>query len=116
MDDYEKALTVSLTDQPMTLLCAYHGGARGVAGILDVARTHHFSVARRQGQWEVFEPPELDRPNEKIRRRDEEQLRKSEERFRAVFEIAVSTMPMTSGARRERWSMSSQIELPCRRH
>src|SRR5438105_4543824 len=103
MDDYEKALTVSLTDQPMTLLCAYHGGARGVAGILDVARTHHFSVARRQGQWEVFEQPELDRSNEKIRRRDEEQLRKSEERFRAVFENSAVGLVLQSGDRRGRF-------------
>src|SRR5256712_13967529 len=83
----------------MTLLCAYHVGARGVAEILDVARTHHFSLARRQDQWELFEPPELDRPNEKTRRRDEEQLRKSEERWRAVFENSAVGIVLQSGDR-----------------
>ncbi len=101
--DYEKALSESLTDQPMTLLCAYHVGARGVAEILDVARTHHFSLARRQEQWEVFEPPELDRPNEKTRRRDEEQLRKSEERWRAVFENSAVGIVLQSGDRSGRF-------------
>ena len=101
--DYEKALSETLLGQPMTLLCAYHVGARRVAEILDVARTHHFSVARRQGQWEVFEQPELDRPNEKIRRRDEEQLRKSEERFRAVFENSAVGIVLQSGDRSGRF-------------
>lgn len=94
--DYEKALSESLTDQPMTLLCAYPVGARGVAEILDVARTHHFSLARRQGQREVFEPPELDR-------RDEEQLRKSEERWRAVFENSAVGIVLQSGDRSGRF-------------
>jgi len=101
--DYEKALSESLTDQPMTHLCAYPVGALGVAEILDVARTHHFSLARRQGQREVFEPPELDRPNEKIRRRDEEQLRKSEERWRAVFENSAVGIVLQSGDRSGRF-------------
>src|SRR5712664_178277 len=87
----------------MTLLCAYPVGARGVAEILDVARTHHFSLARRQGQWEVFEPPELDRPNEQIRRRDEEQLRKSEERWRAVVENSAVGIVLQSGDRSGRF-------------
>ena len=101
--DYEKALSESLTDQSMTLLCAYPVGARGVGEILDVARTHHFSLARRDGQWEVFEPPELDRPNEKIRRRDEEQLQKSEERWRAVFENSAVGIVLQSGDRSGRF-------------
>lgn len=100
--DYEKALTESLMGQPMTLLCAYHVGARRVAEILDVARMHHFSLARRQGQWEVFEPPELDRPNAKTRRR-EEQLRKSEERFRAVFENSAVGIVLQTGDRSGRF-------------
>jgi len=100
--DYEKALTESLMGQPMTLLCAYHVGARGVAEILEVARTHHFSLARRQGQWEVFEPPALDRSNAKTRRR-EEQLRKSEERFRAVFENSAVGIVLQTGDRSGRF-------------
>ena len=101
--DCEKALSESLTDQPMTLMCAYPVGARGVAEILDVARTHHFSLARRHGQWEVFEPSELDRPNEKMRRRDEEQLKKSEERWRAVFENSAVGIVVQSGDRHGRF-------------
>jgi PAS domain S-box-containing protein len=101
--DYEKALSESLTDQPTTMLCAYHVGARGVAEILDVARTHHFSLARRQEQWEVFEPPEIDRPDEKMRRRDDEQLRKSEERWRAVFENSAVGLVLQSGDRSGRF-------------
>jgi MEDS: MEthanogen/methylotroph, DcmR Sensory domain/PAS domain len=101
--DFEKALSESLTDQRMTLLCAYPVGARRVAEILDVARTHHFSLARRQGQWEVLESSELDRPTEKIRRRDEKQLRKSEERWRAVFENSAVGIVLQSGDRSGRF-------------
>jgi PAS domain S-box-containing protein len=101
--DYEKALSESLTDQSMTLLCADPVGARGVGEILDLARTHHFSLARRLGQWEVFEPPELDRPNDKIRRHDEEQLQKSEERWRAVFENSAVGIVLQSGDRSGRF-------------
>ena len=101
--DYEKALSESLMGRPMTVLCAYPLGACGVAEILEVARTHHFSLARRNGRWEVFEPPELDRPIEKIRRRDEEQLRKSEERWRAVFENSAVGIVLQSGDRSGRF-------------
>jgi PAS domain S-box-containing protein len=93
--DYEKALSESLVDQSMTMLCAYPVQARGVAEILDVARTHDFSLARRHGQWEVFE--------EKIRRRDDEQLRKSEERWRAVFENSAVGIVLQSGDRHGRF-------------
>jgi PAS domain S-box-containing protein len=101
--DYEKTLSESLSDQPITLLCAYPVGARGVAEILDVARTHHFSLARRQGQWEVFEPSELERQNETLRRSEEEQLRKSEERWRAVFENSAVGIVVQSGDRNGRF-------------
>jgi PAS domain S-box-containing protein len=93
--DYEKALSESLVDQSMTMLCAYPVQARDVAEILDVARTHDFSLARRHGQWEVFE--------EKIRRRGDEQLRKSEERWRAVFENSAVGLVLQSGDRHGRF-------------
>jgi PAS domain S-box-containing protein len=93
--DYEKALSESLIDQPITWLCAYPVEARGIAEILDVARTHDFSLARRHGQWEVFD--------EKIRRRDDEQLRKSEERWRAVFENSAVGIVLQSGDRSGRF-------------
>ena len=93
--DYEKALSESFIDQPITWLCAYPVEARGIAEILDVARTHDFSLARRHGQWEVFD--------EKIRRRDDEQLRKSEERWRAVFENSAVGIVLQSGDRSGRF-------------
>jgi hypothetical protein len=67
--------------------CEYEQGARSVAGrsenagpmhlplgasraadILDVARAHQCSMARRDGAWEFLETPELRRANREIKR------------------------------------------------
>jgi DNA-binding CsgD family transcriptional regulator len=37
-------------------LCTYPIPASSAADVLEVARAHHFAVARRNGDWEVIEP------------------------------------------------------------
>jgi PAS domain S-box-containing protein len=88
--DYEKALDESVSNQPMLMLCTYPAGATGAAELLAVARTHHVSLARRQAQWEVL-------AKEGGGGRNEEQLRKSEERWRAVFENSAVGIVLQSG-------------------
>ncbi len=39
--------------------CTYPLGSIGGEEIFDVVRTHQFAIARRQGEWEVVETPEL---------------------------------------------------------
>ena len=56
---YEKQLNDSITDQPMTVLCTYPLAKSGAGEVLDVVQSHQFAIARRQGEWEVIETPEL---------------------------------------------------------
>jgi DNA-binding CsgD family transcriptional regulator len=62
--EYEQAVNTSLTAKPMKLLCSYALQRSGAADVLDVARTHQFAVARREGEWAVLEwrnlPPSSD--------------------------------------------------------
>jgi DNA-binding CsgD family transcriptional regulator len=43
----------------MLALCTYPLQASGAAEVLDVARAHSFTLARRSGQWEFLQTPEL---------------------------------------------------------
>lgn len=56
---YEKQLRDSIADQPMTVLCTYPLAKSGAAEVLDVVHVHQFAIARRHGEWEVIETPEL---------------------------------------------------------
>jgi PAS domain S-box-containing protein len=94
--DYEKALGEWVRNQPMIVLCTYAVGTTGVAEILNVARTHHVSLARRHVQWEVFEPSTVNPAKEEI-------LRRSEARFRAVFENSAVGIVLQTGDRSGRF-------------
>jgi PAS domain S-box-containing protein len=68
---YEKQLNDSITDRPMTVLCTYPLAKSGAAEILDVAQTHQFAIARRQGEWKVIESLELIQAKGEIKRLNE---------------------------------------------
>jgi len=57
--DYEQELDESLEGQAMLVLCTYALAASRAVDLLDVARAHHFTIARRHGRWEVLATPEL---------------------------------------------------------
>jgi len=57
--EYEEELDRSLEDRKMIVLCTYPLYATSSADLLDVARTHKFSLAKRKGHWEFLETPEL---------------------------------------------------------
>jgi PAS domain S-box-containing protein len=94
--DYEKALDESVSNQPMIVLCTYPVGTTGAAEILAVTRTHRVSLARRHAQWEAFEPSTLNPAKAEI-------LRKSEERWRAVFENSAVGIVLQTGDRSGRF-------------
>lgn len=64
---YEQELDQSLADQRMIVLCTYALGASRGVDILDVARSHQFTVAIRNGAWEFLETPELKHAKMEIR-------------------------------------------------
>jgi Response regulator len=65
--EYEQELDESLHDRPMLVLCTYSLGASRAVDLLDVARAHQFTVARRHGQWEFLETPELKQAKREIK-------------------------------------------------
>lgn len=57
--DYEAELDRSLAGRKMIVLCTYCLEESRAIDVLDVARTHNFSIAKRDGRWEFLETPEL---------------------------------------------------------
>jgi DNA-binding CsgD family transcriptional regulator len=64
----ELELDKLISGHKMVGLCAYPLTKSGATDILDAARVHQFSVARRNGQWEFLETPELKRAKQEIRK------------------------------------------------
>lgn len=68
---YERWLHGFLVDRPALALCTYSLGAARAIDVFDVVRVHHLTVARRSGEWQFMETPELQRANERIRNLDD---------------------------------------------
>jgi DNA-binding CsgD family transcriptional regulator len=66
--EYEEELDRSLADQKMIVLCTYSLHASRAVDVLDVARAHHISIARRHGDWEFLETPELKLAKKEIKK------------------------------------------------
>jgi DNA-binding CsgD family transcriptional regulator len=64
---YEHELDQSLSHQKMIALCTYSLPASKAVDILDVARAHQCSIARRNGNWEFLETPELKQAKQQIK-------------------------------------------------
>jgi DNA-binding CsgD family transcriptional regulator len=65
--EYEQELDESLEDQSMLVLCTYSLSASRAVDVLDVSRAHQFTLARRRGQWEFLETPELKQAKREIK-------------------------------------------------
>ena len=57
--EYEHELDRSLAGQKMIVMCTYSLRESRAVDILDVVRAHNFTLARRNGEWEFLESPEL---------------------------------------------------------
>ena len=65
--EYEHELDRSLADQNMIVMCTYSLKASRAVDILDVARAHQCTLARRNGSWEFLETPELKQAKQEIK-------------------------------------------------
>lgn len=66
--EYEEELDNSLAGHNMIVLCTYWLKASRAVDLLDVARSHNFSLARRNGRWEFLSTPELAEARREISR------------------------------------------------
>jgi DNA-binding CsgD family transcriptional regulator len=57
--EYEHELDASLAGQKMIVLCTYSLHACRAVDLMDVAKAHQLSIARRKGEWEFLETPDL---------------------------------------------------------
>jgi signal transduction histidine kinase len=64
--EYEQELGGALAGRPMIVLCTYSLQQTNAADVLDVARAHEFTLARRHGEWERIETPELKQAKQEI--------------------------------------------------
>jgi DNA-binding CsgD family transcriptional regulator len=54
---YEHEIARLLAGKPVLALCTYDLTASRGIDVLDIARLHHLTVARRRGDWQPFETP-----------------------------------------------------------
>jgi DNA-binding CsgD family transcriptional regulator len=64
--DYERTLDDSIVGHRMLILCTYALGASRASDILDVARAHQCTIARRNGEWDFLQVPNRDRARKEI--------------------------------------------------
>jgi PAS domain S-box-containing protein len=69
---YERELHEWVAARQMLVLCTYPLSHAEGTDIFDLAGAHHFVIARRDGEWEVLETPELTRTKEELRRLNDE--------------------------------------------
>lgn len=65
---YEQELDQTLNGRKMIVLCTYSLLASRAVDVLDVARSHQCTIARRNKDWEFFESPELKQSKREIMR------------------------------------------------
>jgi DNA-binding CsgD family transcriptional regulator len=85
--EYERKVNRSMLGKRMLALCSYPLASSGARHILDVARTHQFALAKRNGKWDVVETPGDLRKETHERRRAAEELRARDCLLSAVAEL-----------------------------
>jgi len=69
---FERELDRLFLNERIIASCTYPLAESGAVDLLTVAGTHQFAIARRQGNWEVLETPELMQAKQEIQRLNEE--------------------------------------------
>ena len=66
--EYEQEIDRAMAGQKAIALCTYPFDASRAVDLLDVARAHQICIARRNGDWEFVETPELKQAKLQIQR------------------------------------------------
>ena len=70
--EYEQLVNDSVAGRSTILLCTYSLNSCGANELLDVVATHQFATARRRGDWELIETPELKQAKTEIKKMNDE--------------------------------------------
>jgi PAS domain S-box-containing protein len=81
---YEEQVNAMVADQRSIILCTYPLRTSPGDQIFDVAHIHQVAVARRNGNWEVIETPELKEAKAEIKRLNDKLEQTVEERTREL--------------------------------
>jgi PAS domain-containing protein len=82
--EFEQELGRAIVNQRMIALCHFPLAESSAVEIVDAARTHQFVVARREGDWEIMESPEIRLAKAEITKLNEQLEQRVEERTRAL--------------------------------
>jgi signal transduction histidine kinase len=110
--NYEKDLNGLLANQRLLVLCTYPLATSGAAEILDVACIHQVAIARRSGEWEMVETPELKQAKAEITRLNEALQHRVMERTRQLttaYEALQREMAERQRAEEDRTRLSRRL-------
>ncbi len=82
--EFERELGNSVANRRMIALCHFPLAESSAAAILDAARSHQFALARRQGDWEIIEAPEIGSAKAEITKLNAQLEQRVEERTREL--------------------------------
>jgi PAS domain S-box-containing protein len=81
---YEEMVDHFMSEHPVVAICSYPLDGYGVREFLDVVKNHCLALTKQRGVWQIMEPPG--------RKRTEAALRKTEEKYRHLFENTQTAM------------------------
>ena len=99
--DYERKLHAAISNYRMIALCAYPLSKGRATDILEMVRLHQYTVARRKGDWEIVQTPELQEAKQELQRLNQELEKRVIERTRRL-EAANEELSANRGAQARR--------------
>jgi PAS domain S-box-containing protein len=87
--EYEEMVNNVIGKYNMMAICSYYLDKCGASEVIDVVSNHQFALIRKEGKWELIESSQ--------RKKAEEALRESEERYRAIFDQAPDSIVLIDG-------------------
>jgi PAS domain S-box-containing protein len=99
--EYEERLNAFIADKRLLVLCSYPLATSDAGQILDVARTHQFAMASRNGRCDVLETPELrlrqlEAVNAELRKQiaERNELEAAQRREKETLQAIFDTIPV----------------------
>lgn len=83
---YEREMQTLVHDQQIILLCTYDLSGLDATTLLDMAHLHDTIIAKRRGNWEIFEKPEIKKLKAELQQRSQELEKRVEERTKEIRE------------------------------